>query len=258
MDIHKKLSETAFPKALAQAYQRKETGALIVRAGEIIKYIFLESGSVTFASSNDRNDRLGEMLLRKGVISITDFLHSSQSVIPGKRFGTILVETGILTPEQLVWAVKEQVKEIVFSLFGELFVSYKFEPHANAGDEVITLNINTPELIRQGILSMDRISWALSDFEDLNVKICLSKPPEVILGFLELSKVEQEILYTLRKEIFFKEIFSNIAPSLHASVLKFLWTLYVLGFMKKINEEKKEMSQTEELLDVTFEDISGI
>jgi len=258
LDIHKKLSQSAFPKALAQAYQRKDTGALVVRAGEITKNVFLEGGSVIFASSNDRNDRLGEMLVRRGVISVTDFLQSSARVVPGKRFGTILIETAILTPEQLVWAVKEQVKEIVFSLFGELFVSYKFEPHANAGDEVITLNINTPELIRQGILSMDRISWALSDFESLEEKIILSKPPEVILGLLSLSKVEQEILFTLKEGVFFKELFSKITPSLHASVLKFLWALYVLGFLKKINEENDKISSAEELLDVTFEDISGI
>lgn len=258
MDIHKKLSQSAFPKALAQAYQRKDTGALVVRAGEITKNVFLEGGSVIFASSNDRNDRLGEMLVRRGVISVTDFLQSSARVVQGKRFGTILIETAILTPEQLVWAVKEQVKEIVFSLFGELFVSYKFEPHANAGDEVITLNINTPELIRQGILSMDRISWALSDFESLEEKIILSKPPEVILGLLSLSKVEQEILFTLKEGVFFKELFSKITPSLHASVLKFLWALYVLGFLKKINEENDKISSAEELLDVTFEDISGI
>jgi len=258
LDIHKKLSQKAFPKALAEAYQRKETGALVVRAGEITKNVFLEGGSVIFASSNDRNDRLGEMLVRRGVISITDFLQSSDKVVPGKRFGTILIETGILTAEQLVWAVKEQVKEIVFSLFGELFVSYKFEPHANAGDEVITLNINTPELIRQGILSMDRISWALSDFEDLEEKIFLAKSPEVILGLLSLSKVEQEILFKLKEGVFFKELFSSVAPSIHSSVLKFLWALYVLGFLEKKKEESEGTTPPEDLLDVTFDDISGI
>lgn len=257
MDIHKKLSETAFPKALAQAYQRKNTGALVVRAGEITKNIFLENGSVIFASSNDRNDRLGEMLVRRGVISITDFLISSSKVIPGKRFGTILVETGILSAEQLVWAVKEQVKEIVFSLFGELFVSYKFEPNAQAGGEMITLNINTPELIRQGILSMDRISWALSDFERLEDKIFLTKPPEVIMSLLSLSKLESDILLTLKDGLFFQDVFSKIKASLHASVLKFLWALYVLGFIEKKTKEEETFSPTDEILDVTFDDISG-
>ncbi|MCX7830419.1 MAG: hypothetical protein N2445_05110 [Acidobacteria bacterium] len=257
MDIHKKLSQTAFPKALAQAYQRKETGALVVRAGEITKNIFLENGSVIFASSNDRNDRLGEMLVRRGVISITDFLKSSERVVPGKRFGTILIETNILTAEQLVWAVKEQVKEIVFSLFGELFVSYKYEPHSKAGDEVITLNINTPELIRQGILSMDRISWALSDFESFKDKIVLSKSPEVIINLLSLSKLEQEILFILKEGAFFSDVFAKTAPSLHASVLKFLWALYVLGFVVTKSEQEEKSQLPDEILDVTFDDISG-
>ena len=87
MDIHKKLSDNSFPKSLALAYQRKDTGVLVVRSGEITKNIFLESGSVIFASSNDRNDRLGEMLVRRGILSINTFLETSASVVPGKRFG---------------------------------------------------------------------------------------------------------------------------------------------------------------------------
>lgn len=256
LDIHKKLSDTSFPKSLALAYQRKDTGVLVVRSGELTKNIFLESGSVVFASSNDRNDRLGEMLVRRGVLSINTFLETSACVVPGKRFGTILVEKGILSPEQLVWAVKEQVKEIVFSLFGELFISYKFEPHSKAGDEVITLNINTPELIRQGILSMDRISWALSDFEQLKEKIYLLKSPESIMAMLSLSKLEQEILFILKKGAMFEKIFSNFKATLHASVLKFIWALYVLGFAakQKVNEVPIELN--EDILDVTFEDLS--
>jgi len=257
LDIHKKLSQTAFPKALAEAYQRKDSGALVVRAGEITKNVYLENGAVVFASSNDRNDRLGEMLVRRGVVSINDFLNSSQRVTPGKRFGTVLIETGILSAEQLVWAVKEQVKEIVFSLFGELFISYRFEPHSKAEDEVITLNINTPELIRQGILSMDRISWALSDFEDIKEKMTLAKPPEVIMSLLSLSKLEQDILLLLKEGVYFIDVFSKTVPSLHASVLKFLWALYVLGFVVKKGEDKKEPVIAEDLLDVTFDDILG-
>ena len=126
MDLQLKASSMALPKALALSFQRKESGAIIIQAGEIQKRVYLDGGSVIFATSNDRNDRLGEMLIRRGVISVQDFLRASFQVIPGKRFGTILIEMGLLTPEQLVWAVKEQVKEIIFSLFGELFVSYRF------------------------------------------------------------------------------------------------------------------------------------
>lgn len=250
------MSDNSFPKSLALAYQRKDTGVLVVRSGEITKNIFLESGSVIFASSNDRNDRLGEMLVRRGILSINTFLETSASVVPGKRFGTILVENGILSPEKLVWAVKEQVKEIVFSLFGELFISYKFEPHSKAGDEVITLNINTPELIRQGILSMDRISWALSDFEHLEEKIVLTRSPEAIMSLLSLSKLEQEILFILKKSALFKEIFFNFQTTLHASVLKFIWALYVLGFAEKQKGNEFSIQLNEDILDVTFEDLS--
>jgi hypothetical protein len=243
----------ALPKTLALSFQRKESGALIVQAGEIQKTIYLEGGSVIFATSNDRNDRLGEMLIRRGVISVQDFMKASNSVMPGKRFGTILIEMGLLNPEQLVWAVKEQVKEIIFSLFGELFISYRFEAAAQAGNEIITLNINTPELIRQGILSMDRISWVLSDFENQKGFMSLVKPPESLMGILSLSKIEQEILFILQKGSYFSGLFNAQPVTLHASILKFLWALYVLGYLK-IDDIKDESPQQE--LEVTLDDLS--
>lgn len=254
LDIHKKLSLQSFPRALAKAYQKKFTGAIVVKALQITKIIYFENGSVIFASSNDRNDRLGEMLVRRGIISIPDFLEASSLVVPGKRFGSILVEKKLLSPEQLVWAVKEQVKEIIFSLFGELFVSYSFEPNKKLGDEVITLNINTPELIREGIISMDRISWALSDLEDIGEKIFLEKSPEEILNLLSLSKIEQEVLYLLKDGLYLKDIFRERPVSIHASLLKFLWALFVLGFVGI--EKKGEESSIDGLeLDVTMEDL---
>ena len=257
MDIHQKLAAMSLPKSLAIAHQRKDSGALIVRAGELTKNIFLNEGSVIFASSNDRNDRLGEMLVRRGVVSVCDFLEASSMVVPGKRFGTVLIEMGLLSPEQLVWAVKEQVKEIIFSLFGELFVTYRFEPAAHAGDEVITLNINTPELIRQGILSMDRISWALSDFENLHGDLVLSRSPESILNVLSLSKLEQEIVLFLKQPREFVSVFTGHPPSLHSSIVKFMWTLYILGYVEVVRDKGGDQP-AQEVLDVTFDDLSGI
>jgi hypothetical protein len=253
LDLHQKMSSVALPKALALYFQRKDSGALIVQAGEIQKTIYLEAGSVIFATSNDRNDRLGEMLIRRGVVSVQDFLAASSNVGPGKRFGTILIEMGLLTPEQLVWAVKEQVKEIIFSLFGELFISYRFEPAVQAGNEVITLNINTPELIRQGILSMDRISWVLSDFESQTGFMTLVKPPESLMGMLSLSKTEQDILFALQKGSFFSHLFQNNPLKLHASILKFLWAMYILGYIQI--EKREEGAPVPEELEVTGDDL---
>lgn len=256
MDIHKKLSLQSFPHKLASAYKERQSGALVVRAGEITKNVYLDSGSVVFASSNDRNDRLGEMLIRRGVISLNDYLLASEKVMPGKRFGTILVDMGILTPEQLVWAVKEQVKEIVFSLFGEIFLSITYNPNISVAEEVITLNINTPELIRQGILSMDRVSWALSDMEKMDTKIKTIKSIEFIMSLLSLSKVEQDILFSLKEGIEFREIFLNIPKEVHASVLKFLWALFVLGFIDTIKADQIDIE--EPFLDVTVDDLKDI
>ena len=71
---------------------------------------------------------------------------ASSGVAPGKRLGTILVEMGYLPAADLPRWVREQVKEIVFSLFSLGEGEFRFEPGPLTSGEVITLNIPTAEV----------------------------------------------------------------------------------------------------------------
>ena len=65
----------------------------------------------------------------------------------------MLVRLGYLKPQELVWAVRRQVEEIILSLFGfegsSSEVEFKEEPLPS--DEVITLKLSAANLIYRGI-----------------------------------------------------------------------------------------------------------
>lgn len=243
------LSLTPFPLVLSRLYQAGASGALLLTSGSHGKRVFLQAGAVIFAASNDRNDRLGEMLLRRGVLSLEEYLAASAEVVPGKRFGTILVERGTLSPGQLVWAVKEQVKEIVFSLFSLPSGTCQLVPEAEAGGEVITLTINTPELLRQGIARMDTITWPLDAFHDAGGRLRLEKPSAEVLSMFSLGDGESEMVAALERGATIIELCRHSTLS-HFALLKLLWALAILNLVRTLPPEgSPEAGDAEEPID---------
>ena len=84
------LSQVCFPLLLARHHGGGSTGTLEVHEGLFRKKVYLREGRVIFAASNDRNDRLGEMLIRRGALKVPDYFAASGEVVPGKRFGTLV------------------------------------------------------------------------------------------------------------------------------------------------------------------------
>src|SRR2546427_457822 len=72
------------------------TGTLTVSRGEICKKVYLSAGRVVFATSNHAEDRLGETLVRSGMIGYREYEEASRLLGNGKRLGGILVELGSL------------------------------------------------------------------------------------------------------------------------------------------------------------------
>ncbi len=99
--------------------QRSEkNGILEIRNGPISKRVYLNNGDLIFATSNLEEDRLGDMLFKKGKITEAQYDQSLMATKEtGKRHGTVLVELRYLKATDLIWAVRTQVEEIIVSLF---------------------------------------------------------------------------------------------------------------------------------------------
>lgn len=254
--MENRCAEGGLPLLLANHFKARSTGVLEVAAGAFLKRLYLEKGGVVFASSNDRNDRLGEMLIRRGVLAVPDFYAASRAVVPGKRFGTVLVEMGLLSPEQLVWAVKEQVKEIVFSLFPVPEARCVFREGEGAGEEGITLNLRTPELIRQGVLRMDSTVRPLEAFSSQESTFGLVVPLEEVEAAFDLGAAEREAAAALVVPRPLPHLF-RAAPLPQFAFLKFLWVLLLLD-MASIGPPAAAEPQDGPELELTGEDLQSL
>ena len=131
--------------------EREATGILTLERDERECSLYLEAGRIIFATSNDTNNRLGELLLRQGRIGFSELDRAVERLGRGKRLGTLLVEDGALSAQGLVQAVVDQVRDVVLGLIGWQRGRYAFDEGPLPTREVITLDLSTPELILQGI-----------------------------------------------------------------------------------------------------------
>ena len=135
------------------------------------KEVYLHDGEVVFATSNQRVDRLGECLLRAGVITLDQLREAERRFQPGERFGKVLVERGFLTPRELWNGVKYQVEEIVRSLFAVPGGTLWFWEGEAQPDNVVRLALETRRLVAEGLQRSAELRKFLGVLEDPRVRL---------------------------------------------------------------------------------------
>lgn len=154
------LSKTPLPEVLQTVHHYRVPGVVVARRGSIEKKIFIWDGDVIFATSNDRDDSLGSVLLREGRLTQAQFDESvrvlMQARSPGetRRHGAVLVDMGILTPEELFASVTKQVRDILFSVFDWEEGEVTFAVGRFRTDEIIQLEVPTRQAILAGVKAM--------------------------------------------------------------------------------------------------------
>jgi hypothetical protein len=152
-------------------HESERSGLLQFTHRDHSKWIYLFRGEVVFAASNQRVDRLGECLLRAGVITLEQLREAEERHAPGDRFGKALVERGFLTPRELWNGVKYQVEEIVRSLFAMPGGTVWFWEGEHQPDNVVRLSLETRRLVAEGIQRSQELKKFLSVLDDPCVRL---------------------------------------------------------------------------------------
>ena len=204
-------------------------GVLRVTRDGMRKTLYLEHGRIVFAASSDPDDRLGELLLRKGWVMLDQLESALRSLGSGKRLGTILVEAGHLSPENLVNGVLTQVREIAMDLFTWEAGEYGFEPGPLPTQEVITLDIGTGELLLQGIRRIRSFTRIRRSVGRPRTVYRLRPGGRDLVEGLSLTSGEEQLLSRLDGG---PECIETLCQDVYLSnfeVYQALWALKVLG-----------------------------
>lgn len=246
------IKDYSLAKILVFLNRSRKTGTLTIKTPGFTKKVYLVKGDTIFASSTYEDDRLGEMLIKAGKITLEQYDESVELLKKtGKRQGAILVERGYLSPKDLFWGVKYQVKEIICSLFLLEDATYEFEEGKIPQQEVITLKMSMGNLIYEGVKRIDNWTRIKNEMPDADTVLRLSKDPLSLFQDIELSKQDRKMLSIVDGSKTIKQLISSSwIGSFEAT--KILYVLWSIGVVRESEEREEkpveEVEEAEELL----------
>jgi hypothetical protein len=145
------LAQTSLPEILVKIHRYRVPGVLEFRRGDEVKRVFFDKGRIIFATTNQLIESLGDKLVRLGRITQEQYDESVQRMkVTGKRHGVTLVEMKFLAADEMFAYVREQIEEIVLSIFSWATGTVAFTPGRDKNLEFVKVDISVPSAVLRG------------------------------------------------------------------------------------------------------------
>ena len=161
------LSRALVADEIARVRNERWSGVLALSQGEVSKGLYFLEGEIVFAASTVEEDRLGACLFRAGRLSEPQFRAAMREVeASGFPLGYVLVESRILSPQELSGALAAQVERIVLSVLRWTSGSLRRErmDRPIPADQALDLSTNRLLLLGMRLFpDAERLERALGD-----------------------------------------------------------------------------------------------
>ena len=161
------LSRVLVADEIARVRNERWSGVLALSQGEVSKGVYFLEGEIAFAASTVEEDRLGACLFRAGRLSESQFRAAMREVeASGFPLGYVLVESRILSPQELSGALAAQVERIVLSVLRWTSGTLRREPMDRPIPADQALDLSTNRLLLLGMRlfpDAERLERALGD-----------------------------------------------------------------------------------------------
>ncbi len=193
---------TSLPELLVGLHDRGDSGVLEVRADGVCTRIFYRRGAPVFAEGGALRETLGRMLLQRGALTDAEYLRVIERMTERlmesetTRMGEVLVELGLLTPEQVFVALSEQVREKIIGCFHWERFSHSFEPADELAEDLSSYpSLRLEALLLTGLRTHygpDRLEPILAPFADR--RPALVEDVAQLTTSFQLAPAEQRLL----------------------------------------------------------------
>ena len=197
-----------------------------------------QEGNIIYALSNAQDDRLGEFLLKDGKITVRQFIEASKLIQMEKKFGAVLVEQGILTPDELFVAIHRHVEAIVYSLFNWTRGEYEFVMKDLAAEGPIALDLDSENLITEGIRRLGDFTRVYAGVGPLETVLRRSAAADSLMYKLDLDEDESQVLSLVNGRLNIEQILAmSYLPNFET--LRILYALVAAGILERGLEDSK-------------------
>lgn len=240
------LSQTPLPDIFVKIYRYKVPGRIECRRGEMLKRVYFDGGTIIFATTNQIAESLGDRLVAQERITRDQYNDSLRLVREsGKRHGAILVEMGLLTPDELFAAVRDQIEDILWSVFAWDFAHVTFIPGREKHLEFVKVEIPVPQAVMRGVRGMPDPRALLAR---MGTRTTLLERARDRGGEIALSAEEEALLTAANGRVPLSDLV-NTRPNTPADNARILYGLFALGLIvqkERVKVQVKSGRSTEE------------
>jgi len=159
LSIQGAIAETTVPDLFRSLIRSSETAIVMLEAGPRNDAVYVREGKIIFASSNDPDMGLAEVLLRMGELNLQQYSAAMEHMVVPRRVGPLLVELGYIKPEEVMRSIERQASAIVFNSMRYRYGNYTIEFTAEFPEEILSLSLSTERLILDGVTGIE--FWSL-------------------------------------------------------------------------------------------------
>jgi hypothetical protein len=175
----------------------RKTGLLVIESKNGTAQVFFKEGKLIYATFGGQDGRLTSMLVRAG--KLTDAQATKINEQPEARndreLGTLLIQSGHLSQNDIVASVKSHVLDVVYRLFAWSDGTFRFEPsQLPPSDRVIEVRVDLENVIMEGSRRIKEIERLRDELPDLDVALRFTDRPDARLRNINLSVEEWRVV----------------------------------------------------------------
>ncbi len=247
MAIKGSLKEASLTDVLQLLAMGSKTGCLSVTDRRNFGYIFFDEGRIVYASLLNRRDRLGDILVREGVISgeqLEVAIEEQSRGRDGRRLGEILRDRGDIDEKTLHNYVRHQIEEAVYHLFTWSQGTFYFEPGERPLREQIRVSIDPESLLLEGARRVDEWSQIEKKVPSLDLVFELDPDRSSSISSLELAPEQEELLPYLDGKHSGWDLIEETALG-EFEVGKALYGLVSAGLVRRVGRRERDTGRVE-------------
>ena len=145
------------PEILQLLRLAQATGRLDLERPRERAELFVEGGRLTFARTDARSVRTGELLVHRGHVSAAA-VEAALDAQPGRGrpLGTLLIEAGVAHPDHVRLAVQEALRRVVYGVLLWREGRFRFLPGERRVAADLEIDLDLDRLILEGLRQADQ------------------------------------------------------------------------------------------------------
>ena len=227
------IQSTTIPGLFHDLWTSSATGVLACTEEGITKSIQIKDGRLHFASSNDRDDRLNQVMLKARVVSLQNLLKALEVALSTKdRLGEVLVKWKMASQKDVDACVRSQVWEITLSLFHWTRGQFAFEPGV-PDRESVTIGETGDAIVIEGVRRIHSWGRVYEQVGGINAEYLATNDASRIVRDLPLKPEERALLGRCSEPTSLGEMCADEALSDYETC-KVVWALLLVGALMRV------------------------